>query len=70
MPKPRPPARGARKVPRTYRMDPDKLAAAQRILGTGTATETIEQALDLVVFRQALMDGAHNLFGLVVVGQY
>ena len=66
MPKPRPPARGARKVPRTYRLDPDMLAAAQRILGTATATETLEQALDLVIFRRELMDGTRNLFGLVI----
>ena len=66
MPKTRPPARGARKVPKTDRRAPDKVAAAQRILGAATATETIEQALDLVVFRQALMDGARNLFGLVI----
>ena len=32
-------------------------AAAQRILGTPTATETIEAALDLVVFRDDLVAG-------------
>jgi hypothetical protein len=35
-----------RKVPRTYRLSPAKLEAAQRILGTPTATETIEAALE------------------------
>jgi hypothetical protein len=42
------------------------LAAAQRILGTATATETIELALDLVVFRRELMCGTRSLLGLVV----
>jgi hypothetical protein len=36
------------KVPRTYRLAPEKVANAQRILGTRTATETIEMALDMV----------------------
>ena len=58
--------RGGRKVPKTYRLAPDKVAAAQRILGARTATETIETALDLVVFRQELMDGTRKLFGLEI----
>ena len=55
---------GTTKVSRTFRLDPGKLAAAQKILGTATATETIETALDMVVFRQALLDGTRALFGL------
>jgi hypothetical protein len=52
------PRRGASaKVSKTYRLTPTKLAAAQKILGTSTATETIETALDMVVFRQELLDG-------------
>jgi hypothetical protein len=66
MAKTRSPAKGARKVPKTYRLAPDKVAAAQRVLGAATATETIEQALDLVVFRQALIDGTRSLFGLTI----
>jgi hypothetical protein len=66
MAKPRLPSKGARKVPKTYRLAPDKVAAAQRVLGAATATETIEQALDLVVFRQALIDGTRSLFGLTI----
>jgi hypothetical protein len=66
MPRTRRLAKGQRKVPKTYRLAPDKVAAAQRILGAATATETIEQALDLVVFRQELMEGTRSLFGLVV----
>lgn len=66
MPRTRPPAKGHRKVPKTYRLAPEKVAAAQRILGAATATETIEQALDLVVFRQELIEGTRDLLGLVI----
>lgn len=57
---------GARKVPKTYRLAPDKIAKAQRILGAATATETIEQALDLVVFRDELMAGTRAMLGLEI----
>jgi Arc/MetJ family transcription regulator len=53
-----------RKVPKTYRLNPNKVAAAQRILGTPTATETIEAALDMVVFRQELIEGTRALRGV------
>ncbi len=53
-----------RKVPKTYRLNPNKVAAAQRILGTPTATETIEAALDMVVFRQELVDGTRAMRGV------
>ncbi len=63
-----PPTRSARaaerKVPKTYRLNPNKVAAAQRILGTPTATETIEAALDMVVFRQELVDGTRAMRGV------
>jgi hypothetical protein len=52
-----------RKVPKTYRLSPAKIAAAQRILGTPTATETIEAALDLIVFRDELVAGTRALLG-------
>lgn len=53
---PKYPAKGKaqRKVSRTFRLMEGKVEAAQRILGAATATETIETALDLVVFRQEL----------------
>lgn len=57
-------AGGATKVPKSYRLAPNKVAAAQKILGTATATETIEAALDLVVFRQELLTGSRALAGL------
>ncbi len=53
-----------RKVPKTYRLNPHKIAAAQRILGTPTATETIEAALDMVVFRQELVEGTRAMRGV------
>jgi hypothetical protein len=66
---------GARKAPRrvsetktpmSYRLSPGKIARAQAILGTATATATIEEALDLVIFRSELMDGVKQAFGLPV----
>jgi hypothetical protein len=57
---------GAAKVSRTFRLTPRKIAAAQKILGTSTATETIETALDMVVFRQELLDGTRALFGVTI----
>ena len=54
----------SRKVPRTYRLAPEKVAAAQRILRAPTATETIEIALDLVVFRQELIKGTRAMLGI------
>jgi hypothetical protein len=60
------PVPGARKVPRTYRLAPAKVAAAQRILGAATATETIETALDMIVFRQELIDGTRAMLGVSI----
>jgi hypothetical protein len=54
----------SRKVPRTYRLAPEKVAAAQRALGAATATETIETALDLLVFRQELVRGTRAMLGV------
>lgn len=48
---------GRRKVPRSYRLTHAELAAAQRILGTRTATETIKTVLDMMVFRHELIAG-------------
>lgn len=53
-----------RKVSKTYRLTPSKLAAAQRILGATTATETIETALDMVVFREELVAGTRAMLGV------
>lgn len=54
---------GSSKVPKTFRLTPAKIVAAQKILGTATATETIEVALDLVVFREELVTGTRAMLG-------
>ena len=54
------------KVPKTYRLTPAKLYAAQRILGTATTTEAIETALDMVVFRRELVDGTRAMLGVQI----
>lgn len=56
----------ARKIARTFRLTPGKVEAAQRILGAPTATETIETALDLVVFREELVAGTKAAYGLAI----
>lgn len=58
------------KVAMSYRLSRDKIARAQRVLGTTTATATIEQALDLVVFRRELADGIDSAFGLPIVDAF
>lgn len=55
-----------RKVAMSYRLFPVKISKAQRILGTKTATATIEEALDLVVFRRELIDGVDAAFALEI----
>lgn len=58
--------RGTRepRVPRTYRLPLAKIRAAQRALGAATATETIERALDLVVFERELVRGTQAMLGV------
>jgi hypothetical protein len=43
-----------------------KLNAAKRALGAATATETIERALDLVVFQRELIDGTRAMLGIQI----
>ncbi len=64
MPRNRPGHGAERKVPRTYRLNPSTVAAAQRILGTPNATATIDAALDLVVLRQELVEGTRAMLGV------
>ena len=52
------------RVSRTYRLPLSKLSAAKKALGAATATETIERALDLVVFQRALVDGTRSMHGI------
>lgn len=53
-------------MPRTYRLAPEKVAAAQRALGSATATEAIETALDLVLFRRELISGTRGMLSVVL----
>jgi len=38
--------------------------AAKRVLGAATATEAIERALELVVFRRELVEGTRAMLGV------
>lgn len=57
-------ARKRAKVPKTFRLDPRKISAAQRILGAKNQTEAIEQALDMIIFRDRLVRGAQRMVGI------
>lgn len=50
--------------PRAFRLDPERLAAARRVLGTPNDTATIDAALDYVVFGRELRVGAESLGAL------
>ena len=52
------------RVPRTYRLTLSKLDDAKRALGVPTATEAIERALELVVFRRDLIQGTRKMLGV------
>ena len=52
-------ARG-RVVRKSYRIDPEKLSRARRVLGTANETETIHRALDLVVNEAALVEAVRE----------
>jgi hypothetical protein len=43
-----------------------KVSAAKRALGAATATETIERALDLVVFQHELVNGTRAMLGVQI----
>jgi phenylalanyl-tRNA synthetase beta subunit len=53
----------ARKVRKNLRLTQTKLDRARRLLGTETETETVEQALDLVAFREEVISGVRRLAG-------
>lgn len=54
------------RVSRTYRLPLSKVSAAKRALGAATATETIERALDLVIFQRELIDGTRLMQGIQI----
>ena len=53
-----------KKLPRTFRLTPGKVELAQRILGSSSATDAIETALDMIVFRHELIEGTQAAFGM------
>ncbi len=56
-------AKGQVRVRKNMRLSQAKLTRAQRILGTATETDTVEQALDLVAFREEVTRGIRRLGG-------
>ena len=52
-----------RTVRKNLRLSQAKIDRAKKILGTKTETETIEQALDLVAFRDEVVSGLEVLAG-------
>jgi hypothetical protein len=50
-------AKRASRVRKNMFMDQQKLDVARRVLGVETETEAIDQALDLVAFREELANG-------------
>lgn len=49
---------------KNFRLPQSKLDAARKIMGTKTETETVERALDLVVFGERLARGTEQARGL------
>ena len=47
--------------PRAFRLDPERLAAARRVLGTPNDTATIDAALDYVLLAHELRRGVEAL---------
>ena len=69
------PARRTRMLAETprkknFRLRQSKIDEAMKVLGTKTETETIEQALDLVVFRQNLVEGVRAMKGAGLVNLF
>ncbi len=54
-------------VKKNLRLHQSKIDEARRLLGTRTETETIEVALDLVVFRNELVAGVEAMRGVHLV---
>jgi len=50
-------------VRKNMRLRQDLIDRAKRILGTKTETETVEQALELVTFREEVLAGIESIAG-------
>lgn len=63
---------GAVEPPRkkNLRLHQSKIDAARAVLGTTTETETIEAALDLIVFRDELLQGVRAMRGAGLVNVF
>ena len=48
---------------KNFYLDEKKIYRAKRILGTKNETETIDRALDLVIFRKAILDSLKAVAG-------
>jgi hypothetical protein len=61
--------RGMRKdkVRKEFWLDPTLLQMVKEELGVATEREAVEMALDMVVFRKELAEGARRLLGLGIV---
>ncbi len=57
-------------VKKNLRLHQSKIDAARKALGAATETETIETALDLVVFRRELIDGVRGMQGAELVNYF
>jgi hypothetical protein len=55
---------------KNLRLHQSKIDEAREILGTATETETIEAALDLVVFRKELTEGVRAMRGTNLVNLF
>jgi hypothetical protein len=52
---------------KNFRLHQSKIDRAMQLLGTRTETETIERALDMVAFRDALVEGIRAMRGAGLV---
>jgi Arc/MetJ family transcription regulator len=56
-------AKAAKVVRKNMRLRQDLIDRAKRILGTKTETETVEQALEMVAFREEVVEGIEAIAG-------
>lgn len=52
---------------KNFRLHQSKIDEARKVLGTSTETETIERALDEVIFRERLLAGIDAMRGAELV---
>jgi hypothetical protein len=52
---------------KSFRLHQSKIDHAMEVLGTSTETETVERALELVIFRDALVEGVREMRGAGLV---